>query len=110
MQVIEHTVLDYSTTLPAKTAKSYCICTFVSPWYFTRQKNGRRWKLNNVTFSEDQLSKINEQLSQLQTSIDSLTKQKAELTSPISNRDFGPRKTKLPATATPNPASNNSTL
>lgn len=51
--------------------------------------------------SEDQLSNINEQLSQLQASIDSLTKQKAEIHSPVSNRDLGPRKPNVPAVATP---------
>ncbi|KAG4438649.1 hypothetical protein IFR05_005866 [Cadophora sp. M221] len=111
MQVIEHTVLDSSTTLATETAKSCCIGTFVSFQSPTTRFSKRgAVKLNNVAFSDDQLSKINEQLSQLQASIDSLTKQKAEISSPISNRDFGPRKPKVPATATPNTASNKSAL
>lgn len=111
MQVIEHTVLDCSKTLAAKTAKSCCIGTFVSPSSVKTIFNRKEaLKLKDAAPSEDQLSKINEQLSQLQASIDSLTKQKAEISSPISNRDFGPRKPKLPTTATPNSASNKSAL
>ncbi|CZS96334.1 uncharacterized protein RAG0_05706 [Rhynchosporium agropyri] len=42
--------------------------------------------------SDDQLSKINEQLAQLQLSIDSLAKQKAEVSSPKVNREIGNKK------------------
>ncbi|KAH9213613.1 hypothetical protein DL95DRAFT_390406, partial [Leptodontidium sp. 2 PMI_412] len=89
---------------------SACKSSNIPCWTAPRPSQQKRQRAVVSARFEDQLSKINEQLSQLQASIDSLTKQKAEISSPISNRDFGPRKPKLPTTATPNSASNKSAL
>ncbi|KAK0119466.1 hypothetical protein ONS95_010914 [Cadophora gregata] len=97
---------------------SACKSSNIPCWTAPRTSQQKRQRAVASARLDDQLSKINEQLSQLQTSVDILTKQKSELSSrhrseipsPISNRDFGPRKANLPSVATPNSVSGKASL
>merc|ERR1711939_633093 len=83
---------------------SACRSSNIPCWTAPRSSQQKRQRAVASARLDDQLSKINSQLSQLQNSVDILTKQKSELasrhrseiSSPISNRDFGPRKPNVP--------------
>ncbi|KAL2070276.1 hypothetical protein VTL71DRAFT_13302 [Oculimacula yallundae] len=82
---------------------SACRSSNIPCWTAPRPSQQKRQRAIVSARVDDQLSKINEQLSQLQLSIDSLAKQKEVLSSPRPPREVGTRTLILPA-ATPSTA------